>query len=206
MWFITSRGDWLDQLEKSTILSRRLFAFLCFIMLIFDLIGGLSSIWQNEISRVHTARLRIGVLVLALMTAIFIEIHGLGWMDWVQPRIAQIMYMLLMPVSGILLALCTLGGFVAAVTVRHHPALRLVSLHSSLSAAFFLRACHIAQGSVHQWMPPHDHEWIFAIECGCILIVMCILWCACGCTCFLQPRIHANASAGASETDIVGVA
>lgn len=124
MWF-NMRREWIDQLEKSIILSRRLFAFLCFLMLIFDLVGGLSSIWQNEIARVYTARLRIGVLVVALMAAVFIELHSLGWVDWVHPSIARCMFLMLMPVAGMLLALCTFGGFVAAIAVRRHPPVRL---------------------------------------------------------------------------------
>ena len=84
--------------------------------------------------------------------------------------------------------------------------------HQLLSAASLLCARHVAQGSVQgsrrvrAAASTKDHEWIFAIESGCILLVMCMLWCTCGCTCFLQPGRDAHASAGASENEMSGVA
>lgn len=185
-------------------MSRRLFALLCFLMLIFDVVGGLTTVWKNEISRVYTARLRIGVLVVALLAAAFVEFHGLGfrWVDHVEPKIVRGVFWVLMPVAGTLLALLTFGGFVAAIAVTSACGLSL-QLHTALRKHLMLcptLSSHATQGSLHEWTPPHNHEWIFAVESGCLLLVMCMLWCACGCTCVLRPQFRPSTSMDASST------
>jgi hypothetical protein len=151
MVWISVRTVWLDRMTRSVVLSRRLFALLCFLMLIFDVVGGLTTVWKNEISRVYTARLRIGVLVVALLAAAFVEFHGLGfrWVDHVEPKIVRGVFWVLMPVAGTLLALLTFGGFVAAIAVTSACGLSL-QLHTALrNTSCCARPCRPIPRRVH---------------------------------------------------------
>ena len=78
MGFIAGR---VAQLRKN---SRRFFAMLSGLIIIFDAIAGLSSVWEHELARVQTARLRLGVCIAACVAAAILELHSHGQLKCLQ--------------------------------------------------------------------------------------------------------------------------
>lgn len=152
---LMGRVTWI-RAARSQKLSCRCFAVLCALILIFDVLGGLTDLWKHEFARKQTARVRFGVSLLACVSQLILEVHNACGLSWLRSdqRLRAIQF-LLVPVSAGLIALTTVGGLIAAL------------------------------GGAAVLPPPYDHEWIFAVECTGVLILLCILWCSCGCVFFL---------------------
>ena len=79
---LMGRVTWI-RAARSQKLSCRCFAVLCALILIFDVLGGLTDLWKHEFARKQTARVRLGVSLLACVSQLILEVHnacGLSWL------------------------------------------------------------------------------------------------------------------------------
>ena len=92
---------------------RRVYTCLAALLLIVDTIGGVTSTWEDELSRVQTSRVRLLLDVVACCSSTVIELRCLS-----KSLSLQRANFLLLPVTCVLLTLTTAGGVVVSLVAH----------------------------------------------------------------------------------------